>query len=417
LVTVSAAACYECEVTTDAPILDGIRVVDMTQYLSGPTVTRLMAELGADVVKIEQPPHGDPTRTLAVVRDGRSGYFVQQNRGKKSVCLDFSSDDGNKVLHALLATADVFVENYGPGVLERRGLDWASLRERYPRLIMASVSGFGRNSAYSHKVSFDLIAQGYSGILAMTGPADGPPMPVGTSVADVNAGVHATAAIGFALYHREKTGRGQHVDISMVDAMFHQHEVAVQGPGITGGKWQPRRSGSKSAMNSPMGVYQGPDDYVVLHVMQSQWAGMCRAMEMPELEHDERFKGLRERYKNRDELNALIEAWMATVPSNAELLARLEAQRVPCAPVLQPIDAVGHEYFESRRMIRRVSDPILGEVIVPGNPLRLSEQPYDLELIAPLLGEHNEQVLAEAGYTPDQIEALTASGVLRSEPV
>jgi CoA:oxalate CoA-transferase len=399
------------------PILDGVRVVDMTQYLSGPTVTRLMAELGADVVKIEQAPHGDPTRTLAVMRDGRSGYFVQQNRGKKSVCLDFSSEAGSEVLHRLLARADVLVENYGPGVLERRGLDWASLRDRYPRLIMASVSGFGRDSAYSHKVAFDLIAQGYSGILAMTGPADGPPMPVGTSVADVNAGVHAAAAIGFALYHREKTGRGQHVDISMVDAMFHQHEVAVQGPGLTGGRWKPKRSGSKSALNSPMGVYQGPESYVVLHVMTSQWHGMCRAMAMPELEHDERFKGLRERHKNRDELNAIIEAWMATCPTDADVLARLEAERVPCAPVLEPIDAVGHEYFESRRMIRRVNDPILGEVVVPGNPLRLSEQPYDLDLVAPLLGEHNASVLADVGYTTDQVSALASQGVIRSEPI
>jgi CoA:oxalate CoA-transferase len=427
-----AQACYECDVNDrnvndrhaheptandQAPILDGVRVIDLSQYLSGPTVTRLMAELGADVIKIEQAPHGDPSRTLAVMRNGRSGYFVQQNNGKRSVCLDFSTVAGQEVLHRLLANADVLVENFGLGVLQRRGLDWEALRDRYPRLIMASISGFGRESAYSHKVAFDLIAQGYSGVLALTGPADGPPMPVGTSIADVSAGVHAAAAIGFALYHREKTGRGQQVDISMVDSMFHAHEIAVQGPGLTGGKWKPRRSGSKSALNSPMGVFQGPEGYIVLHVMHAQWAGMCRAMGMPELVHDERFKGLGERHKNRHELNAIVEAWMATCPSDADVLARLEAERVPCAPVLDPIDAVGHEYFESRRMIRRVADPILGEVIVPGNPLRLSEQPYDLELIAPLLGEHNASVLAEVGYSADEIAALTAEGVIKSEPI
>lgn len=385
----------------------------MTQYLSGPTVTRLMAELGADVVKVEPAPYGDPSRSLAVMRDGRSGYFVQQNRGKKSVCVDLGSDDGIAVVHRLLETADVFVENFSSGVLKRRGLDWASIRDRHPRLIMASVSGFGRDSVYSDKVAFDLIAQGYSGVLAMTGPADGPPMPVGTSVADVTAGVHAAAAIGFALYHRERTGRGQHVDIAMVDSMFHQHEIGVQGPALTGMKWKPKRSGSKSALNAPMGVFKGPEGYVVLHVMQAQWPGMCRAMAMPELENDERFAGLSQRHKNRDALNDLIEAWMASCPTDAEVIAALEAERVPCAPVLAPYEAIGHEYFESRRMIRRVSDPILGEVIVPGNPLRLSEQPYDLDLVAPLLGEHNESELVAAGYTVDEVAALRTSGAIR----
>ena len=240
-----------------APILDGVRVVDMTQYLAGPTVTRLLAEAGADVVKIEQPPYGDPTRTLAVMNDGRSGYFVQQNHGKRSLCMDFDDPRGREVLDALIARADVFVENYGPGVMERRGLDFARLHVRHPRLIVATISGFGRDSAFSDKVAFDLIAQAYSGLLAMTGPVEGPPMPVGTSIADVMSGVHTVAGIGLALYHRERTGRGQHVDISMVDSLFHAHEITVQGPPLTGMRWKPKRGGEKSALNSPPGVYRG----------------------------------------------------------------------------------------------------------------------------------------------------------------
>ena len=395
------------------PILDGVRVVDMTQYLAGPTVTRLLAEQGADVVKIEQPPYGDPTRTLAVMKEGRSGYFIQQNHGKRSLCIDFDDPRGREVLDALLAEADIYVENYGPGIMAKRGLDFATLHAKHPRLIVATISGFGRDSAYSDKVAFDLIAQAYSGVLAMTGPADGPPMPIGTSLADVMSGVHAVAGIGLALYHRERTGRGQHVDISMVDSLFHAHEVSVQGPPLTGMKWRPKRSGEKSALNAPQGVYRGPEGWIAIQVMQSQWPGMCRAIERPDLEKDERFADLRGRHKNRHEINAIIEAWMTTIPTDAEVIARLEAQRVPCAPVIEPADAIGHPYFESRRMIRRIKDPILDEVIIPGNPLRLSEYPWDLDQMAPLLGEHNAEVLTQLGYAPEAIAAMEAAGVLR----
>ncbi len=400
------------------PSLQGIKVLDMTQYLSGPTVTRLMAELGAEVIKIEQAPYGDPSRTMAIMREGRSGYFVQQNRGKRSVCLDFNHPEGRPVLDALIAQADVFVENYGPGVMERRGLDWASLGPKHPRLVMASISGFGKapgvDPAYAKKTAFDLIAQSMSGFLHLTGPADGPPMPVGTSFADVSAGVHALAGIGIALFDRERTGKGQHIDISMVDALFHAHELAVQGPFLTGGRWSPTRSGEKSGLNAPMGVFRGPTGWITLHVMQGQWPGMCRAMGRPDLQKDERFKGLRERHKNRHELNAIVEDWMGTLPTDEAVLAALDAERVPCAPVFEPKNAVGHPYFESRRAVRVVPDPILGEIAIPGNPLRFSGQPEDLDLTAPLLGQHNAEVLAEIGYDAAAVAALVTAGVLRS---
>lgn len=396
------------------PMLEGVKVVDLTQYLSGPTVTRLMAEMGADIVKIEQAPYGDPIRRLAVMANGRSGYFVQQNRGKKSVCLDMDSPAGREVLDRLIAEADVVVENYGPGVLAKRGLDHPSLAEKHPRLIYASISGFGRTGSYSHKTCFDLIAQAYSGMLHLTGPEDGAPMPVGSSYADVTAGVHALAAIGMALFHRERTGRGGHIDIAMIDTLFHAHEIAVQGASITKGKWRPRRGGRLSRLNSPQGVYKAPQGWIVLQVMDAQWPHFCKAMQRPDLPTDERFADIGGRQKNRDALNEIIEAWMATFTSDDALIACLEEQRIPCAPVLDPADAMHHPYFIERRMVRTVEDPFIGELVIPGNPLRFSEQPEELELHTPMLGEHNHAVLRSLGFGDDEITAMEAAGALRS---
>jgi crotonobetainyl-CoA:carnitine CoA-transferase CaiB-like acyl-CoA transferase len=406
-------------------ILDGVRVVDMTQYLSGPTVTRLLAEHGADIVKVERAPFGDPTRTLAFQKDGRSGYFVQQNRGKRSLCIDFDDPAGREVLDALIARADVLVENYGPGVMERRGLDWTTLHDAHPQLIVASISGFGKGSGdesgpgapgpMSHKTAFDLIAQAYSGLLYLTGPADDTPTPVSTSYADVMSGVHAVAGIGLALFHRERTGEGQHIDIAMVDSLFHAHELSIQGPSITKGRWTAKRMGARSTLNTPQGVYPTADGFIVVQVMQAQWAGFCRAMDRPDLVDDERFAGLAGRHANRVELNALVEEWTRSGTSDV-VLARLEQERVPCAPVLAPHEAIGHPYFEARGMVRVVDDPIIGPMHIPGNPLRMSAQPCEPQLTAPLLGEHNTAVLRELGFGDDRISSMEAAGVLVTGP-
>ncbi len=396
------------------PILAGVRVLDLTQYLSGPTVTRLMAEMGADIVKIEQAPYGDPIRGLAVMSNGRSGYFVQQNRGKKSVCLDFDKPEGRAVLDKLIAQADVLVENYGPNVLERRGLDFDSLSKDHPKLIYASISGFGRKGSYSHKTCFDLIAQSYSGMVNLTGPEDGPPMPVGSSYADVTAGVHALAGIGMALYHRERTGRGGHIDIAMIDTLFHAHELAVQGASITKGKWRAKRGGRFSNLNAPQGIFKGPQGWIAIQVMETQWPHFCSAMNRPDLPVDERFADIRGRHKNRAELNPIVEEWMGTFATDADLLAKMEEHRIPCAPVLDAADAITHPYFVERRMVKTITDPFIGELTIPGNPLRFSEQPEELDLETPSLGQHNNEVLSALGYTAEDIDRLAVDGVIRT---
>jgi len=398
-------------------MLSGIRVVDFTQYLAGPTVTRLMAEMGADVVKVEQAPGGDPSRLLPLRVGERSIYFIQQNRGKKSLCVDFAKPEGAKLLQELAAGADVVVENYGPGVLEKRGISYPELVKRNPRLIMASISAFGRTGPLAHKVGFDLIAQAFSGLMSMTGEPGRPPMWVGAAIADVQSGVHAFGAIGYALFHRERTGRGQHIDVSMVDALYHCHEGNVQAFANSGGALEPSRHGAQHAWVGPMGVYKAAQGWIVLLVLERQWESFCRALGRPELATDPRFATGAARGQNKAELTAIIEDWLARQPSDEAALAVFEQHRVAAAPVLSVRDTVSHPYFTAREMVRKVPDPVLGEVTIPGFPFKFGEIPELPDLRAPLLGEHNALVLRERlGLDAARIEALAKSGVLVSGP-
>jgi crotonobetainyl-CoA:carnitine CoA-transferase CaiB-like acyl-CoA transferase len=375
-----------------------------------------MAEMGAEIIKVEQFPMGDPSRLLPAIKNGRSGYFIQQNRGKKSLCLDFSKPECNDLLKSLIPKVDVVLENFGPGVMEKRGLDYASLKKLNPRIIMASISAFGKTGPLAHKVGYDFIAQGFAGIMHMTGAADGPPMPVGLGIGDVSSGVAAFSAIGYALFYRERTGVGQHIDISMVDALFHMHEANLQINSITDGAFVPHRFGAHHPLICPVGVFKGPQGYIVLLVLDRQWPALTRAMGQPELENDPRFATGAERGKNQVELIAIIEKWMAAQGTDDAVIKIFEEFRIPSAPVMSIVDALAHPYFKARNMVRKVQDPILGEVTIPGFPLKYSEFPELLDLVAPMLGQHGTEVLKEnLGLTDAQIKGLTDAGVLHSE--
>jgi crotonobetainyl-CoA:carnitine CoA-transferase CaiB-like acyl-CoA transferase len=396
-------------------MLSGCRVLDFTQYLAGPTVTRLMAEMGAEIIKVELAPMGDPSRLLPTVKNGRSGYFVQQNRGKKSLCLDFAKSEAIELLRALAAKVDIVTENYGPGVMEKRGLDYASLKQINPRIIMASISAFGKTGPLKHRVGYDFIAQAFSGLMHMTGAPDGPPMFVGMGIADQGSGVHAFSALGYALYYREKTGIGQHIDISMVDSLFHMHEVNVQAYGLTDGAFVPSRMGSHHQLVCPCGAFKGPEGYIVVLVLDRQWPAMARAMGRPDLIDDPRFATAPDRGKNQKELIAIIESWMQAQPSDEAVLKIFEEHRVPSAPVMSVVGALEHPYFKGREMVRSVSDPILGELTIPGFPLRFSEFPELPKIEAPLLGQHDAEILGQhLGLSKEKIEQLQSAGVLYS---
>ncbi len=395
-------------------ILDGYKVLDFTQVLAGPTTTRLMVELGAEVVKLELAPGGDFARSLPWKHEtGRSAYHVQQNRGKKSLCIDAKSEEGREVIKGLISEVDVVIENFAPGTIERLGFPWETVKEINPRAIMCSISAFGQGGPLTNLPGYDYIAQAYAGVTHMIGDPDRAPSFPLLGIGDVMTGVHAAAAIGFALLFREKTGRGQYVDISLLDSYFHCHEVNVEIYSATKGEYEPKRAGSHHYAVCPLGLFKGKDTYMFIIALDHQWPHLCKAMNRNDLITDPRYDTNVKRVEKISEVAAIIEEWLAGTPDDETALKRLEECRVPCAPVLSIAEAVAHPHLRERKTIRRVEDEIIGELEIPGMPLRFSEFPELLDLHAPYLGEHNEEILDRyLGYGKDKIADLVRSGVL-----
>ena len=396
--------------------LSGVRVLDLTQYLSGPACTLLMAGLGADVIKVEPAPGGDAARLLPIVEGVRSSYYVQQNRGKRSVCVDLNQQAGVELIADLAGQCDVLIENFSLGVLDKRGLGAETLRDRFPNLIYASISAFGRTGSKAHLAGYDLIGQGMAGTVALAGEPDGAPLAAGAPIADVAAGMMAFGAINSALYHRLLTGEGQFLDISLVEPIFNMHPFQIQGPSLTDGKARLKRTGRHFGAVPPAGSYQGPDGWLVLQVLDPQWGRLCEAASAINLADDQRFTTARDRANNRFLLVEVLEEWMQTFSSNEELLDHLESHRIPAAPVVDPADSHEHPWFWERGAITEVEDPIHGTLRVPGFPIHTSAQPRrTVEPQAPLLGQHNAEVVTELlGYNQDAVARLEADGVLQS---
>ncbi len=397
-------------------MLEGVRVLDFTQYVAGPTVTRMMAELGAEIIKVEQTPGGDPSRQIPVFKNRRSVYYIQHNRGKKSLCVDFSKPDTIELLHDLVKTVDIVVENYGPGVMKKRQLDYASLSKIHPKLIMLSISAFGRTGPLSDKVGFDLIAQAFSGLMHMTGEPDRPPQFVNMAIADVNAGVHGFASLGYALFHRDRTGRGQYIDIAMVDALYHMHEANVQFCANAKSEFNPIRCGTHNKGLAPYGVFKGAEGWIAILAGELQWAGLPRAMGREDLIEDPRFAETRARAEHSEELVALVEAWMATQENDQAILDALAEHRVPCAPVLSVRDTITHPHFIARDMVRTLPDAGLDqEITIPGFPIKFSENAELPELWTSTRGQDNSEVIKSAlGYSDEQVQKLVDDGVIQA---
>ncbi|MDG2113868.1 MAG: CoA transferase, partial [Actinomycetota bacterium] len=397
-----------------------VRVLDFSQVLAGPTATRLLVEQGAEVIKVEFAPHGDPGRTLPRVGEGgRSGYHVQQNRGKRSVCIDLKHPHGVQLVLELIPHVDVMIQNFALGVIERLGFGYDVVSAINPRLIVCNMSAFGRSGPLKDKPGYDPIAQAWAGILHMLGYEDRTPILAGISPGDVLTGVHAFGAVAAALYHRERTGHGQEVAVSLLDAYATAHEVNWQEWSVSGGASQPIRRGNAHPIVGGVGVFEVGDGghVVVAPVNDRQWSELCEVMGRTDLRADPRFGDGQGRASNRDEVTGAVEAWLATQPDRDEVVQRLDAARIPVAPVLSLAEAAEHPYLHEAGAIRWVDDDVLGEVLVPGMPIKFSEYPHELDLHTRQLGQDNEYVTCElVGRDAAAYQQLVDSGVLLHNP-
>ena len=400
-------------------VLDGYRVLDISQYLAGPAATNLMSQMGAEVIKVEIGPDGEPVRNFPFCKDGRSGYFIQQNRGKKSLCLDPKSPEGLEIIKSLIKHCDVFIENFAPGVITRLGLGWDVVKELNPNIIMCSISAFGQEGPLAAFPGFDYIAQAYAGVTDLIGESDRAPSIPMLAFGDIGTGVHAMTAIGYALLDRERNNAGgQFVDVSLLDTYFHHHEVSVQGYSASEGKLVPRRNGGHHYAVGPTGIFKSKDGHLMILALLHQWPVLCKAMGREDLIDDPRFVDNDVRMENHAEMVTIMEGWLQSLESDAAALAIMEKGRIPCAPILTVPEAIEHPHMIERRTVRTINDRILGELKIPGMPLRFSKYEVNEDIQAPLLGEHNEEVLAEyLDYSSEQVQDLESRGILFSKAV
>ena len=395
-------------------VLDGYKVLDFTQYLAGPTTTRMMAEMGAEVIKVELAPHGDPTRALPFMRDGRSGYYIQQNRGKKSLCVDMRSPRGLDLVKALIPKMDVMIENYAPGVIAKIGLSYEVVRAINPAIVMCSISSLGQTGPLADRPGYDTIGAAYAGVVDMCGYPDRAPVFPSLGIGDVSTGVHALAAITSALLGRVRTGKGQYIETSLLDCYFGYHELNVQMLTASRGAIKPRRSGEHHYMVAPAGMFKGKDTYIlIIGGLDRQWASMCAAMGRPDLTENPLYATIAARAERVGEVIKIVQDWV-DASTDDEVQRALEKHRVPFAPILSVEQAVNHPHLRQRRTVRTIKDRFLGEFDIPGFPMRFSD--YDeLSLEAPTLGEHNREVLTEyLGCTTAKVDDLVAAGVIQS---
>jgi crotonobetainyl-CoA:carnitine CoA-transferase CaiB-like acyl-CoA transferase len=399
-------------------MLSGYKVLDFTQFVAGPTVTKLMAEMGAEIIKIELAPNGDLCRNFPFVKDRRSAYFVQQNRGKMSLCIDIKHPAGNALVRELIPHVDVLVQNYAPGVIGRMGFDYASVRNLNPRIIMCSVSTFGQTGPLANQPGYDFIGQAYSGVTSLSGEEDGDYFPPALAIGDVSTGVHAYAAVATALLHRERTGEGQQLDLSLLDSYFHYHDMAVELVSASGGASRVKRIGNHISALSPAGIFKTRAGALYIFAFQdNHWASLCRIMNRPELIKDARCLDNNARVANRDLVNGAISEWLMTLPDLDAADAILREAHIPHAPILTVEQAMAHPHMRERRTVRTVHDRVLGDFQVPGFPMRFSGFPAELDLEAPMLGEHNRHVLSSyLSYPEERITELERAGVLHSAP-
>lgn len=399
-------------------ILEGYKVIDFTQVLAGPSCTRAMVELGAEVIKLEIAPGGDMTRNLPWIRNGRSGYFIQQNRGKQSLCLNPKTPEGLQIIKDLIRGGDVFIESFSPGAIGRMGLGWDVVQAINPRVVMCSISALGQTGPLSHLPGYDYIAAAYSGILDNIGYPDGPPLLTGMAIGDVSTGMNAFGAIMAALLDRSRTNEGQYLDISLLDTYFQMHEVNVQHYSGSEGAMNPTRFGHLHSSIFPIGIFKGRTGYIFLLAVPATWPAFCKVIEREDLTEHPKYATVQLRAENRFDLAAEIQAWCDKQPSDEAIIKKFQEAHLPVAPILSVAQAMSEPHLLERGVVRSIQDRGFGALKIPNIPHRFSKYPDRMELQAPFIGEHNAQVLRRhLGYSDDKIRALADAGILHAEPL
>ncbi len=400
--------------------LHGLRVFDLSRVLAGPSCTQLLGDLGADVIKIERPGAGDDTRGWGPPfltgadgeETGESAYFLSTNRNKRSLTLDIAQPEGAALARQLIARCDVLVENFKTGGLKKYGLAYADLADDNPGLIYCSITGFGQTGPYAARPGYDFLIQGMGGIMSITGQPDGEPMKVGVAIADLMTGMYASSAILAALHHREKTGRGQMIDLALLDTQVAW--LANQGLNYLTSRVAPGRLGNEHPNIVPYKVLPCSDGYFILAVGNDrQFQAFCRFAGVPELAEEERFRTNAARVRNREALYPLIAEITAGRPQD-HWVEGLTAAGVPCGPVNTIDQVFAHPQIQARDMEIRMAHPATGdEVSLIGSPIKYSETPADYRQAPPMLGQHTEEVLQELlGLGAQEVAALRAKGVV-----
>ncbi|MEV5324809.1 formyl-CoA transferase [Nonomuraea sp. NPDC052634] len=404
--------------------LEGVRVLDMTHVQSGPSATQMLAWLGADVIKLEAPT-GDITRQqLRDVPGVDSLYFTMLNCNKRSITLNVKTERGKEIFTELVKRADILVENFGPGAVDRMGFPWERLQELNPRLIYASIKGFGPGR-YAKFKAYEVIAQAMGGSMSTTGFEDGPPLATGAQIGDSGTGIHAVAGILAALYQRNQTGRGQRVQVAMQHAVLNLCRVKLRDqqrlahgplreyPNKTFGDEVPR-SGNASGGGQPGWAVRcapgGPNDYIYVIVQPVGWKPIAHIIGRPELADDPEWATPEARLPKLDKMFQLIEEW--TIRHDKwTVLDRLNAENIPCGPILSTKELVEDQSLREEGIVVTVDHPERGEFVTVGSPLQLSDSPVEVRT-PPLLGEHNQEIYGELGVSPEELAELKTNGVI-----
>lgn len=371
--------------------LENIRVLDFTRVLAGPYCTMLLADMGAEVIKIERPESGDDTRHFGPYKNEESGYFIYLNRGKKSIAIDLKTEKGIEIIKSLVEKSDVLVENFRPGVMKKLGLDYETLKKINPSLIYTSISGFGQYGPYSQRAAYDIIAQAMGGMMSITGYDDTPPTRTGSSLGDMSAALYAAYGTMVALFHRQQSGEGQLIDVAMVDSIFSLLESNIMRYTIN--EELPTRIGSRHPISSPFDVYACMDGYIVIAIANdSLFLRLCHLMGEPELSEHPKFKTDPLRKINENELKGRIEEWSKQY-SVSTVVSKANEAGIPCSPILNIEEICEDDHISVREMLVEIEHPIAGKVKIPGHPVKFSSTPAVIKNPSPSLGEHTDEVL------------------------